>query len=137
MDECGRVLISQRAAHVHQGGLWEFPGGKLEPAESRYECLTRELAEELGITVRRAQPLMRVRHAYAERTVLLDVWLVSEWHGTARGKEMQAVAWVPATQLAAYEFPAADRPVVEAIADLRGGQDGNHPATTPSVPRRS
>ncbi len=117
-DEAGRVLIARRAAGSHQGGLWEFPGGKLEPPETRYECLIREMLEELGIAVRSAEPLIEVRHRYRDRSVLLDVWWVTNWRGTPLGMERQPIAWVPIEQLEGYDFPAADQPILAKIAAL-------------------
>ena len=81
-DDRGRVLISRRPAHLHQGDLWEFPGGKLEPGESVESALHRELYEELGICVQAARPLIRVLHDYHDKSVLLDVWRVDNFTGT-------------------------------------------------------
>ena len=116
MDEQGRVLLSKRAAHVHQGGLWEFPGGKLEEGESIDEGLRRELHEELGITPTRARPLIRVAHDYPDKSVLLDVWRIDRINGIPRGREGQQVEWVPVDQLPCYAFPAANLPIVNAIS---------------------
>ena len=77
----GEILVARRFDHTHQGGLWEFPGGKLESGEQVRTGLARELAEELGISVDSARPLIRVRHDYPDRSVLLDVWWVTGWHG--------------------------------------------------------
>lgn len=110
----GRVLLARRPAHVHQGGLWEFPGGKVEAGETPRRALARELAEELSITVTACRPQLRVRHAYTDRSVLLDVWRVTGWRGEARGREGQAVAWVTPARLADHAFPAANRPIVTA-----------------------
>ncbi|MDZ7750768.1 MAG: Nudix family hydrolase [Gammaproteobacteria bacterium] len=110
----GRILIARRPDDAHQGGLWEFPGGKVEAGETARRALVRELAEELAITVTACRPQLRVRHAYADRSVLLDVWRVTEWRGEARGREGQAVAWVTPAQLADFAFPAANRPIVAA-----------------------
>lgn len=110
----GRILIARRPAHAHQGGLWEFPGGKLESGETPRRALIRELAEELSITVTACRPQLRVRHAYADRSVLLDVWRVTGWRGEAHGREGQAVAWVAPAELPDHDFPAANRPIVAA-----------------------
>lgn len=112
----GEVLIARRPQHKHQGGLWEFPGGKVEPGEAVEGALGRELAEELGIVVTRSQPFLRVDHAYADKQVSLDVWLVSGFSGTALGREGQSVRWVPKTDLWRYPFPAANRPILCKIA---------------------
>ena len=88
-DQNGHVLLSRRAPDSHQGGLWEFPGGKLEPGESVASALRRELQEELDIQVSEHHPLIRVRHDYADRRVLLDVHKVTAWQGQPRGVENQ------------------------------------------------
>lgn len=114
-DAGGPILTTRRPDGVHQGGLWEFPGGKLEPGERPLEGLGRELAEELGITVQAARPLIRVRHAYADRAVLLDVYRVQRYTGTAVGREGQPLAWLCPAEMDEHLFPAADRPVIRAL----------------------
>lgn len=114
-NERGEVLIAQRHDHVHQGGLWEFPGGKVTGDEPVEQALERELREELGVEVRTARPLIRVAHDYPERSVLLEVWRVLEWRGEPRGLEGQAIAWVHPERLRERDFPAADVPVVAAV----------------------
>lgn len=108
------ILLAQRPAHKHQGGKWEFPGGKVEPAEIPITALHRELHEELGIAVQQAQPLIKVRHVYPERAVLLDVWEVTAFTGEPHGREGQPVAWFAAEQLPTLEFPPANYPIVTA-----------------------
>src|SRR5690606_11205799 len=103
-----------RPLDKHQGGLWEFPGGKVEAGESVQVALARELLEELGIEVTRAQPLIQVRHDYPDKQVLLDVWQVLAFRGEAHGAEGQPLAWVTASELDGFEFPAANRPIVSA-----------------------
>ena len=76
------VLITRRHAHLHQGGLWEFPGGKIHEDESSHDALRRELAEELAIHVEAAQPLLTIDHDYPDRSVRLEVWRVSAFSGT-------------------------------------------------------
>ena len=115
-DAQGRVLISQRPAHVHQGGLWEFPGGKLEPGESAERALRRELREELGIGVQALRPLIRVVHDYPDKAVLLDVWRVDAFTGTAVGCEGQAIEWVSIAALGDYQFPTANTPIIKAVS---------------------
>lgn len=114
-DRAGRILIARRPAHLHQGGLWEFPGGKLEEGEGAREALVRELHEELGIDLHDARPLIRVRHAYPDRKVLLDVWRVDRYGGEPLGREGQPLRWVAPEELSAYSFPAADLPVLTAV----------------------
>jgi 8-oxo-dGTP diphosphatase len=115
VNEVGAVLIARRDPDVHQGGLWEFPGGKLEPGELVFDALRRELAEELGIAIQSGRPLLATRHAYADREVLLDVWWIDAWQGIATGREGQPIAWVQPQRLDDYMFPAADRPIIHAI----------------------
>jgi 8-oxo-dGTP diphosphatase len=114
-DERGRILITRRPGHVHQGGLWEFPGGKLEVGETATAGLVRELEEELGIRVRRSRPLIRVHHDYGDRKVLLDVHRVLEFEGQPDGREGQPLAWVHPTRMDPARFPAADRPIISAL----------------------
>lgn len=110
----GRVLISRRPDHVHQGGLWEFPGGKVEAGESVPQALARELDEELGIRPTASRPQLRIHHDYGDKRVLLDVWRVTAWQGTPHGREGQPLAWVLPADLPGYRFPAANRPIVTA-----------------------
>jgi 8-oxo-dGTP diphosphatase len=114
-DVAGRVLIAQRPEDKPFAGLWEFPGGKLEPGEAPEAALARELAEEVGIEVLDAVPFMQVPHTYPERRVLLDVWCVRAHAGTAHGREGQAIAWVEPADLPAHAFPAANRGIVAAL----------------------
>ena len=111
----GEILIARRPAHLHQGGLWEFPGGKLEPDEQPQAALGRELEEELGIVIDSSQPLLRIRHDYPDKSVELDVWRVTSFVGEAYGREGQQVAWVHRDALSGYEFPAANGPILERI----------------------
>jgi 8-oxo-dGTP diphosphatase len=110
-----KILLAKRPAHVHQGGLWEFPGGKVEEGENAEQALARELEEELAICVTGAAPLLKVRHDYPEKTVLLDVWKVSSFSGCAKGNEGQPIVWVAIDQLGKYPFPEANQPIVEAL----------------------
>ncbi|GAB6043799.1 Nudix family hydrolase [Endothiovibrio diazotrophicus] len=110
----GEVLIARRHEHQHQGGLWEFPGGKVEEGEAVDEALARELHEELGIDIEAPRPLIRVRHDYPDQSVLLDVWRVERFSGEPHGKEGQPVVWVDPERLGDYDFPAANRPIVTA-----------------------
>lgn len=110
----GKILIARRADKQHQGGLWEFPGGKVEPDETVEAALARELKEELGIAVMAARPLIKIKHDYPDKQVLLDVWEVSSFTGEPHGAEGQPLAWVSNRELASYEFPAANQPIVAA-----------------------
>jgi 8-oxo-dGTP diphosphatase len=116
VDTAGRVLIAQRPAGKHMAGGWEFPGGKLEPGEARLAGLARELREELGISIIGVpRPLIRVRHAYTSREVLLDIWVVKRYSGEARGLDGQALRWCTQDELEAAELLPADRPIVRAL----------------------
>lgn len=114
-DARGRILLARRTEGRDLAGLWEFPGGKREPGETPEDALTRELQEELGIDARIGAPVIRVPQQYPDKMLVLDVREVESWHGPARGREGQALAWVPADKLARYEMPPADRPVVAAL----------------------
>lgn len=113
-DGDGRILLTQRAKHVHQGGLWEFPGGKLDAGESVLQALQRELQEEVGIDVLDAQPLIKINHQYPDLSVLLDVWQVNRFSGLASALEGQAMQWVSPQQLSEFDFPAANLPIITA-----------------------
>lgn len=114
-DTDGRVLVSRRAEHLHQGGLWEFPGGKREAGETIREALQRELHEELGIRVTCAEPFLRISHDYPDKSVLLDVWQVTAFEGTPQGLQGQPLSWLPVKELTRYTFPPANRPIITAL----------------------
>ncbi|MBK1721709.1 thiamine monophosphate synthase [Thiocystis violacea] len=114
-DAEGRILVTKRPDHVHQGGLWEFPGGKLESGERPEQGLRRELAEELGIQVRASRPLIRVQHDYGDRQVLLDVHRVEDYCGVPAGCEGQPLDWLHPDAMEPSCFPAADRPIINAL----------------------
>ncbi|MGQ9426006.1 Nudix family hydrolase [Gilvimarinus sp. F26214L] len=117
-DEDGRVLLAKRRDDVHQGGLWEFPGGKVEPGESIETALARELHEELLIGIESSEPLIQIRHHYPDKSVLLDVRQVTRFSGAPRGNEGQPLAWVDVGELGPhgdYPLPAANRTIVKAL----------------------
>jgi len=122
----GRVLIAKRAVHQHQGGLWEFPGGKIEAGESVQVALQRELEEELGLqcSIDDMQPLISIPFNYSDKSVLLDVWSVYSAEMPAAsidtedsfvGKEGQPLLWVDQDELGRYEFPAANKAIINAL----------------------
>jgi len=115
IDAEKRVLVSLRPDHVHQGGFWEFPGGKLDPGETVEQALARELHEELGIEVGSAHPLIRIPHVYPDRHVLLDVWRIETFSGEIHGREGQRVEWAAIDELDEREFPLANRPIIQAL----------------------
>jgi 8-oxo-dGTP diphosphatase len=115
MDDCGRVLVSLRPKQVHQGGLWEFPGGKLEAGEQVQQALEREIHEELGIAIGACQPLIRIPHRYPDRSVVLDVWKVTAYSGEPVGREGQAIRWCSPDELNEADFPAANHAIIRAL----------------------
>ena len=115
VDIAGRVLLAQRTAGRHLAGAWEFPGGKVAPGETPLAALVRELREELGIEVLTAEPLLRHRHAYPGRTVMLDTWRVTRFDGEPRGLEGQPLRWEAVDRLLAAGLLEADRPIVAAL----------------------
>lgn len=114
-DNNGRILIALRRKDVPQGGLWEFPGGKVVVGESVEQALIRELKEELTITVQQITPLIKIRHRYADSQVLLDVWRVVCFSGQVRANEGQQIQWVLPEQLCTYSFPNANHTIINAL----------------------
>ena len=130
----GRVLIARRPDHVHQGGLLEFPGGKVEPGETVQAALVREIAEETGLHVPAGslEPVIGIRHDYGDKRVFLDVWETSSAGGEARGCEGQPVEWLTPEQLRDEDFPAANRPIIRALRlprqlAITGSENGLEP----------
>jgi 8-oxo-dGTP diphosphatase len=115
LDPQKNILLARRPQDKHQGGLWEFPGGKVEVDEAVAEALIRELQEELAITPLETAPLITVQHDYVDKSVLLDVWWVTAFDGQPHGCEGQPIEWVGVAQLDNYEFPAANLAIVDAI----------------------
>jgi len=113
-DGAGRVLIAKRPVHVHQGDLWEFPGGKLEHGETTFTALRRELREELDIEALDSEPLLCIRHAYPDQDLVLHVQEVARFAGRPRGMQGQPIRWVEPDKLPDYAFPAANRPIIAA-----------------------
>lgn len=119
IDDQGRILLAQRPQGKSLAGLWEFPGGKVEQAETPEQALIRELAEELGITVQAADlhPLTFVSHPYPEKNLhmLMTVHLCRDWHGVIEPHEHAALAWVKPDELTQYPMPAADLPIIPVL----------------------
>lgn len=114
-DPQGKVLIARRRPGTHMAGLWEFPGGKVEGDENVQAALRREIQEELGIVIHAARPLIQIHYRYPEKAVWLDVWRVESFEGTPIGCEGQEVQWVLPNQLADFQFPPANAPIISAI----------------------
>ena len=121
-DASGRVLIAERPAGKHMAGRWEFPGGKVAPGESEEAALARELAEELGIEVTEARPMMRLSHRYPDREVELSLWMVRSYRGEPQPLDGQRLKWVVRSQLQAEDLLEAARPFVTALVQWRPQQ---------------
>ena len=120
IDVDGRVLIARRPEGKTLAGLWEFPGGKVEPGERPEAALIRELHEELGITVSEAclAPFVFASHAYDSFHLLMPLYLCRRWDGVVTAREHDALAWVKPSKLADYPMPPADEPLVAWLRDL-------------------
>lgn len=116
-----QVLIAQRPLNKHQGGRWEFPGGKQETGETALQALQRELQEEIGIAVLAAEPFLQISHRYPEKQVELAFWRVTDFQGEPEGREGQALCWVSRTELHHYTFPEANLPVVQRLQGVGPG----------------
>jgi 8-oxo-dGTP diphosphatase len=120
IDSDHRILLAQRPAGKPMEGLWEFPGGKIEPGETPEATLIRELHEELGISVKAdcLAPLSFASHDYESFHLLMPLYVCRRWEGFVTAKEGQALAWVKAQKLRDYPMPPADLPLIPALVDL-------------------
>ncbi|OQW52639.1 8-oxo-dGTP diphosphatase MutT [Candidatus Raskinella chloraquaticus] len=120
IDPDRRILLTRRPPGKALAGLWEFPGGKVEPGERPELCLIRELDEELGITVKEAclAPLTFASHAYADFHLLMPLWVCRRWDGQVSGREGQELAWVQPMRLRHYPMPPADEPLIPFLQEL-------------------
>ncbi|HSC76472.1 MAG TPA: Nudix family hydrolase [Pseudomonadales bacterium] len=114
-NDNGDILIAKRPDHLHMGGFWEFPGGKVEAGETVLLALQREIHEEVALDIHAAQPLLQIPFQYPDKKVLLDVWHVKNFFGVAQGCEGQQIVWVSRTELCQYEFPPANRAILTAL----------------------
>lgn len=110
-----QTFVTLRHADQHQGGKWEFPGGKVEDGETVTAALRRELAEEVGIQVQRSTPLIDIHHDYGDKQVHLDVHLVDDFDGEPFGREQQSGRWVAINALNPADFPAANAVIIERL----------------------
>ena len=122
IDADNRVLIAQRPEGKALAGLWEFPGGKIDQGERPEAALIRELAEELGITVKEAclAPLTFASYAYPEFHLLMPLYVCRRWDGFVQSREGQALKWVRAKDLRQYPMPPADEPLIPPLVELLG-----------------
>jgi 8-oxo-dGTP diphosphatase len=120
IDTDGRVLLAERPAGKHLAGLWEFPGGKVDPGETPEAALIRELAEELGIDVHESclAPFTFASHAYPDFHLLMPLYVCRKWSGIVAAREGQRLAWVRPARLADYKMLPADKPLVAMLRDL-------------------
>jgi 8-oxo-dGTP diphosphatase len=120
VDVDGRVLVTRRPQGKTMAGLWEFPGGKVEPGELPEQSLIRELTEELGIDVTQAclAPLTFASHAYADFHLLMPLWVCRRWEGIVTAQEGQELAWVRPQRLRDYPMPPADEPLIPHLIEL-------------------
>jgi 8-oxo-dGTP diphosphatase len=120
VDADGRVLLTERPAGKPMAGLWEFPGGKIEPGERPEDTLIRELQEELGIVVREPclAPLTFASHAYEDFHLLMPLYVCRRWEGIVAAQERQRLAWVRPNRLRDYKMPPADEPLVAHLMTL-------------------
>lgn len=117
-SQAGKIFITQRGEQSHLAGFWEFPGGKVEPDESPYQTLVREIAEEIDIIIHNAKFLKVVEHQYSDRAIKIHAYLVEEWDGEPFAKEGQPSKWIDEEELNADDFPDANRPIIEMLKNL-------------------
>jgi len=110
-----QILLALRHQHLHQGGKWEFPGGKIETDETVQQAIIREIYEEVSLNIQSTVPMMMLEHDYGDKLVCLHVHWVKEFSGNATGAEGQEIKWVDVSELNGFEFPAANKPILEEV----------------------
>ena len=114
----GHFFLTKRADNAHQGGKWEFPGGKVENNETIAQALSRELNEEIAIDVLSCQPLVTINHDYGDKKVCLEVFLVDNFSGEATAQEGQQEGWFTFSELQKLDFPKANEVIIDKLAAL-------------------
>ena len=121
LSQCStQLFIAKRASQAHQGGLWEFPGGKKELGETPEQALARELEEEIGIAVKQMEPLIKLEHDYTDKLIELDVYTVTSFQGDPHGAEGQVTKWINISEIDDFEFPQANVPIIAALKSKLG-----------------
>lgn len=115
-----KFFLTKRLADTHQGGKWEFPGGKVEDSETVHQALYRELKEEVSIETLTCRPLMQINHDYGDKKVLLDVFVVDNFIGEAIALEGQQSGWFALTEFSRLNFPAANQAIIEKLQKIYG-----------------
>ena len=114
-NDQGEILIAKRHKNKHQGGLWEFPGGKVEEGETHLQALKREIKEEIDYEIKHATTLKHITHSYEDITIKLDVWYSKVKNPKVKANEKQTIKWVRKSQLPQLKMPAANRPVIQKL----------------------
>ncbi len=113
-----KFFLTKRLANSHQGGKWEFPGGKVEVNETVHQALYRELKEEVAIETLACSPFMQISHDYGDKKVLLDVFVVEQFTGEAKALEGQQSAWYTLAEFQELNFPAANQAIIEKLQEI-------------------
>ncbi len=117
-NHLGKILVAKRAQHKHLGGMWEFPGGKVESGETQLQAIIRETKEEIDFDLPNAKPLITTTHTYDEFTLTLDVWYHKANNPIVHPNENQPLKWVSKSELSQLGMPEADKPIIQAIFNL-------------------
>jgi len=133
----GKLLIAQRHAKAHLGGLWEFPGGKREPGETFEECLVREIREELGVEISVEKLFEELTHVYPEKSVHLKFFICKLVSGEPQPFGCAAFKWIGKSESSDFEFPAADARLLEKLKDFTFCEWNTKSAVQPSDKQRS